>query len=205
MRIILLGPPGAGKGTQAAGIVDKYKIPHISTGDIFRKNIKEGTDLGKKRKEEMSFFLGKIVERLLDLLKIDLCVLRLRLEPLEDLKFAEPVNESYKTVSELFARSERDHDYKNCKVQRVADDDYRDPYGVDVCGKGIEVENSEERISGRDCHVYYEIRKKESRRIGELDLGSRIGMRLEGLTARRKGSDSVKEMLGHRYRICKGH
>ena len=51
MRIILLGPPGAGKGTQAAGIVDKYKIPHISTGDIFRKNIKEGTDLGKKAKE----------------------------------------------------------------------------------------------------------------------------------------------------------
>src|SRR5699024_11821453 len=53
MRIILLGPPGAGKGTQAAGIVDKYKIPHISTGDIFRKNIKEGTDLGKKAKEYM--------------------------------------------------------------------------------------------------------------------------------------------------------
>jgi adenylate kinase len=53
MRIILLGPPGAGKGTQAACIVDKYKIPHISTGDIFRKNIKEGTDLGKKAKEYM--------------------------------------------------------------------------------------------------------------------------------------------------------
>lgn len=53
MRIILLGPPGAGKGTQAAGIVDKYKVPHISTGDIFRKNIKEGTDLGKKAKEYM--------------------------------------------------------------------------------------------------------------------------------------------------------
>ena len=46
MRIILLGPPGAGKGTQAAGIVDKYKIPHISTGDIFRKNISEKTELG---------------------------------------------------------------------------------------------------------------------------------------------------------------
>ena len=51
MRIILLGPPGAGKGTQAAGIVEKYNIPHISTGDIFRKNIKEGTDLGKRAKE----------------------------------------------------------------------------------------------------------------------------------------------------------
>jgi adenylate kinase len=50
MIIILLGPPGAGKGTQAAGIVEKYNIPHISTGDIFRKNIKEGTELGKKAK-----------------------------------------------------------------------------------------------------------------------------------------------------------
>lgn len=50
MRIILLGPPGAGKGTQAAGIVEKHNIPHISTGDIFRKNIKEGTELGKKAK-----------------------------------------------------------------------------------------------------------------------------------------------------------
>ncbi len=53
MRVILLGPPGAGKGTQAAGIIDRYHIPHISTGDIFRKNIKEGTELGKKAKEYM--------------------------------------------------------------------------------------------------------------------------------------------------------
>jgi len=53
MRLILLGPPGAGKGTQAANIVEKYRIPHISTGDIFRKNIKERTELGKKAKEYM--------------------------------------------------------------------------------------------------------------------------------------------------------
>ncbi len=51
MKLILLGPPGAGKGTQAANIVEKYDVPHISTGDIFRKNIKEGTELGKKAKE----------------------------------------------------------------------------------------------------------------------------------------------------------
>ncbi len=51
MRLILLGPPGAGKGTQAVNIIKKYNIPHISTGDIFRKNIKEGTDLGLKAKE----------------------------------------------------------------------------------------------------------------------------------------------------------
>lgn len=53
MRLILLGPPGAGKGTQAASIVKQYGVPHISTGDIFRKNIKEGTELGKKATEYM--------------------------------------------------------------------------------------------------------------------------------------------------------
>ena len=53
MRTILLGPPGAGKGTQAETIVNEFKIPHISTGDIFRSNIKEGTTLGKKAKEYM--------------------------------------------------------------------------------------------------------------------------------------------------------
>lgn len=53
MRLILLGPPGAGKGTQAEFIVNQYSIPHISTGDIFRKNIKEGTELGIKAKSFM--------------------------------------------------------------------------------------------------------------------------------------------------------
>lgn len=53
MRLVLLGPPGAGKGTQASAIVKKYNIPHISTGDIFRSNIKEGTELGMKAKEYM--------------------------------------------------------------------------------------------------------------------------------------------------------
>ena len=54
MNLILLGPPGAGKGTQAVNIVDKYHIPHISTGDIFRENIKNGTELGKKAQEYMN-------------------------------------------------------------------------------------------------------------------------------------------------------
>lgn len=50
MNLILLGAPGAGKGTQAVKIAEEYKIPHISTGDIFRKNIKEQTELGKLAK-----------------------------------------------------------------------------------------------------------------------------------------------------------
>ena len=53
MKIIMLGAPGAGKGTQAKKIAAKYEIPHISTGDIFRANIKNGTELGKKAKTYM--------------------------------------------------------------------------------------------------------------------------------------------------------
>ena len=53
MKIIMLGAPGAGKGTQAKMLADKYKIPHISTGDIFRANIKNGTELGNKAKVYM--------------------------------------------------------------------------------------------------------------------------------------------------------
>ena len=53
MKIIMLGAPGAGKGTQAKKIAEKYGVPHISTGDIFRANIKNGTELGKKAKTYM--------------------------------------------------------------------------------------------------------------------------------------------------------
>ena len=53
MKIIMLGAPGAGKGTQAKKIAEKYSIPHISTGDIFRANIKNNTELGKKAKTYM--------------------------------------------------------------------------------------------------------------------------------------------------------
>ena len=49
MKIIMLGAPGAGKGTQAKKLSEKYGIPHISTGDIFRANIKNNTELGSKR------------------------------------------------------------------------------------------------------------------------------------------------------------
>ena len=53
MKLILLGAPGAGKGTEATRLADTYQIPHISTGDIFRANLKEQTPLGLKAKEYM--------------------------------------------------------------------------------------------------------------------------------------------------------
>ena len=77
MKIIMLGAPGAGKGTQAKMIAEKFNIPHISTGDIFRANIKNGTELGKKAKEYMD--KGQLVpdeltvEILLDRVAADDC------------------------------------------------------------------------------------------------------------------------------------
>ncbi|MFA9446173.1 adenylate kinase [Egicoccus sp. AB-alg6-2] len=72
MRVILLGPPGAGKGTQAVRIAEAYDIPHISTGDILRANVREGTELGRKAKSFMDagdlvpddVILGMMGERL---------------------------------------------------------------------------------------------------------------------------------------------
>ena len=72
MKIVMLGAPGAGKGTQAKMIASKYQVPHISTGDIFRANIKNGTELGKKAKEYMD--QGLLVP---DELTVDLVIDRL--------------------------------------------------------------------------------------------------------------------------------
>lgn len=73
MKVVMLGAPGAGKGTQAKMIAAKYDVPHISTGDIFRANIKEGTELGKKAKSYMD--QGLLVP---DELVVDLVVDRLQ-------------------------------------------------------------------------------------------------------------------------------
>ena len=79
MKIIMLGAPGAGKGTQAKKIAAKYGIPHISTGDIFRANIKNGTELGKKAKTYMD--QGLLVP---DELVVDLVVDRVKQDDCEN-------------------------------------------------------------------------------------------------------------------------
>lgn len=77
MKIIMLGAPGAGKGTQAKMLAAKYNIPHISTGDIFRANIKNGTELGAKAKEYMDKGLlvpdELVVDLVIDRFKADDC------------------------------------------------------------------------------------------------------------------------------------
>ena len=73
MKIIMLGAPGAGKGTQAKKLSEKYGIPHISTGDIFRANIKNNTELGQKAKGYMD--AGQLVP---DELVVDLVVSKKR-------------------------------------------------------------------------------------------------------------------------------
>lgn len=77
VKIIMLGAPGAGKGTQADKICAKYNIPHISTGDIFRANIKNNTELGRKAKEYMDKGLlvpdELVVDLVVDRVKADDC------------------------------------------------------------------------------------------------------------------------------------
>ncbi len=77
MKIIMLGAPGAGKGTQAKMLASKYDIPHISTGDIFRANIKNGTELGAKAKEYMDKGLlvpdELVVDLIMDRFQADDC------------------------------------------------------------------------------------------------------------------------------------
>jgi adenylate kinase len=78
-RLILLGPPGSGKGTEAVRITEKYGTPQISTGDIFRKNIADGTELGAKAKSYMD--AGELVP---DSLVLDLVVDRLSQDDVKD-------------------------------------------------------------------------------------------------------------------------
>ena len=148
MKIIMLGAPGAGKGTQAKQIAQAYDIPHISTGDIFRANIKEGTELGKKAQEYMD--KGLLVP---DELVCDLVVDRIHKDDCE---------KGY--ILDGFPRT---IPQANALDEALAKDGEKIEFAIDI---EVPDENIINRMSGRrsckDCgaifHVQYNPPKKEN-------------------------------------------
>ena len=140
MKIIMLGAPGAGKGTQAKMIASAYGIPHISTGDIFRSNIKNGTELGKKAKEYMD--QGLLVP---DSLTCDLVVDRIAQD---DAKNGDVLDGFPRTIPQAEALTEA------LKARGEAID-----YAIDI---EVPDENIVTRMSGRraclGCCATYHIR-----------------------------------------------
>lgn len=148
MKIIMLGAPGAGKGTQAKKVAAKYGIPHISTGDIFRANIKSGTKLGEKAKSYMD--QGLLVP---DDLVVDLVVDRVKEK---DCAQGYVLDGFPRTIPQAEAL-----------VNALAELGQKIEYAIDV---EVPDENIVRRMSGRraclDCgatyHIQYAPTKKES-------------------------------------------
>ena len=151
MKIVMLGAPGAGKGTQAKIISEKYGIPHISTGDIFRANIKENTDLGKKAKEYMD--KGLLVP---DELVVDLVVDRLAQD---DAKTGYVLDGFPRTIPQAEALDEA-----LAKIGEKLD------YAIDV---DVPDENIINRMSGRracvSCGGTYHIKYNPTKKEGICD------------------------------------
>ena len=160
MKIIMLGAPGAGKGTQAKQIAGKYSIPHISTGDIFRANIKNGTDLGKKAKEYMD--QGLLVP---DELTCDLVMDRIQQD---DCKNGFVLDGFPRTIPQAEAL-----DAARTKIGEKMD------YAIDV---DVPDENIVSRMSGRraclDCGATYHIVSLPPKTEGKCDhCGSDLVLR----------------------------
>ena len=160
MKIIMLGAPGAGKGTQAQMIADKYNIPHISTGDIFRANIKNGTELGKKAKEYMD--KGQLVP---DELTVELLLDRV-------------ANEDCKNgyVLDGFPRTIPQADVLDSELTKLGD---KVDYAINV---DVPDENIVNRMSGRraclKCGATYHIRHIPPKTEGICDkCGSELVLR----------------------------
>lgn len=148
MKIIMLGAPGAGKGTQAKKVAARYGVPHISTGDIFRANIKSGTELGKKAKSYMD--QGLLVP---DNLVVDLVVDR--------------VNEKDCAPGYVLDGFPRTIPQAEALTNALAEISQKVEYAIEV---EVPDENIIRRMSGRraclDCgatyHIQYAPTKKES-------------------------------------------
>ena len=160
MKIIMLGAPGAGKGTQAQMICDKYNIPHISTGDLFRSNIKNGTELGKKAKEYMD--KGQLVP---DELTVQLLLDRVANEDCKD---------GY--VLDGFPRTIPQADVLDKELTKLSD---KIDYAIDV---EVPDENIVRRMSGRraclKCGATYHIEHIPPKQEGICDrCGSELVQR----------------------------
>ena len=151
MRLILLGPPGAGKGTQATNIVKEYGITHISTGDIFRHNIKNQTELGKKVKEFLDN--GKLVP---DELTIDLVWDRLSKE---DCKNGFLLDGFARTINQAKALQEGLKE-RGLKLDKVIN--------IDV-DKNILVKRLSGRRVCKECGETYHIENKPTKKEGICD------------------------------------
>ena len=151
MRLVILGPPGAGKGTQADFIIDKYKVPHISTGDIFRENIKNGTDLGKKAKSYMD--KGLLVP---DQVVIDIVKDRLTWD---DTKKGFLLDGFPRTVAQAVAL-DAFLDSQNKKLDSVIN------INVDT---GILVERAVGRRVCKSCGATYHVKNKAPKEEGKCD------------------------------------
>ena len=152
MKIIMLGAPGAGKGTQAKKIAAKYEIPHISTGDIFRANIKNGTELGKKAKTYMD--QGLLVP---DELVVDLVVDRVNQE---DCKNGYVLDGFPRTIPQAEALTEA-----LAKMGQKMD------YAIDV---NVPDENIVRRMGGRracvGCGATYHVEYAPTKKEGICDV-----------------------------------
>lgn len=174
MKLILLGPPGAGKGTQAANIVNEYKAVHISTGDIFRKNIKENTELGKKAKEYME--KGLLVP---DELVVELVADRLKQD---DVKDGFLLDGFPRTVNQAEAL-DKVLESLNGKIDKVIN--------IEV-DKNKLVERAVGRRICKNCGATYHISFNPSKSVGKCDI-------CEGELYQR--TDDVEETVAKRIQV----
>ena len=151
MKLILLGPPGAGKGTQAAVLKEHYNIPHISTGDIFRDNIKNGTELGKKAQSFIE--KGELVP---DSLVIDIALDRLEKD---DCKAGFLLDGFPRTTEQAQALDEYLAS-KDDKLDAVLD--------IDV-PKEVLVDRLTSRVVCRDCGATFNLKNLPPKKEGICD------------------------------------
>lgn len=160
MKIIMLGAPGAGKGTQAKMIADKYGVPHISTGDIFRANIKNGTELGMEAKKYMD--QGLLVP--------DELTVRILLDRVAQ----DDCKNGY--VLDGFPRTIPQAEVLDCELTKLGD---HIDYAINV---DVPDENIVKRMSGRraclTCGATYHIEHVPPKKEGICDVcGSKLVLR----------------------------